>query len=547
MGILSWHHVALAAIAFFMLRITRQLLKRSPVDNLPGPPRKTFLYGNVTQIFGNRFAFDYHREVIYKYGPVAKIYGFLGAPPLIYVFDPKALQHIVVKDQYIYEASSRFLQLNRVLFGEGLLSSTGEQHKHQRKLLNPVFNSSNIRSMTPIFYRVTHKMREAVTRQVNNGESEIDMLNWVTRVALELIGQGGLGHSFDPLDKPGINEFAEDVKALMPTLLPLAVLTQFLPIATKIGTPSFRRRVVELFPNKFVQRSREISDAFYQTSRTILQQKKKALAEGDEAVSKQVGEGKDIMSVLLRANMTASAEDKMSDDELLGHMSQLIFTGMETTSGALARILHLLAQHQDVQRRLRQEIRAAKKEYGDEDIPYDALFSLPYLEAVCREALRLYSPLTTMNKVAREDIVLPFSTPIRGEDGSMMTEVLVPKGTAVIVGLWASNINPALWGEDAEVYKPERWLQPLPETVTDAHIPGLYTHLMSFLGGGRACIGFKFSQLEMKVVLSVLIDTFQFDLPKDKEIYWNSAGIQYPSIGRESCKSELPLQVSLVQ
>ncbi|KAI0072598.1 cytochrome P450 [Panus rudis PR-1116 ss-1] len=538
MGILSLHTLTLAVIAFLVVRITRRLLTRSPVDNLPGPPtRKSFFFGNLPEIFGNRFAWDYHREIIYKYGPVSKIYGLRWAPTNIYVFDPKALQHIIVKDQYIYEASPNFLNLNRVFFGEGVLSSLGAQHKHQRKLLNPVFNTSNIRSMTPIFYRVVHKMREAVTRQVNSGDNEIDMLNWLTRVALELVGQGGLGHSFDPLDKPRINQFAEDVKAMVPTIAPLSLFMRFLPLMTKIGPPSFRRRIIELLPNKHVQRAKEISDAFDQTSRTILKQKKEALAQGDDAVARQVGEGKDIMSVLLRANMKASAEDKMPDHELLGHMSQLIFTGMETTSGALARILHLLAQHQDIQDRLRQEIRAAKEEHGDEDIPYDALFSLPYLEAVCREALRL----------AREDIVLPFSSPVRGEDGSMMSEILVPKGTPVIVGLWASNINPAIWGEDAEVYKPERWLEPLPEKVTEAHIPGLYPNLMTFLGGGRACIGFKFAQLEMKVVLSVLIDTFQFDLPKDKEIYWNTAGIQFPSVGRESRKSELPLQVSLAQ
>jgi len=50
-----------------------------------------------------------------------------------------------------------------------------------------------------------------------------------------------------------------------------------------------------------------------------------------------------------------------------------------------------------------------------------------------------------------------------------------------------------LKGEDA----PERWLAPLPKTVTDAHIPAVYSTVMTFLGGGRACIGFKFSELEI--------------------------------------------------
>lgn len=79
------------------------------------------------------------------------------------------------------------------------------------------------------------------------------------------------------------------------------------PFFTRIATPSFCRRVVEHVPLKNVQRAKQISDAFDQTSRTILQRKKDALALGDEAVSKQVGEGKDIMGVLREYNSRMSS------------------------------------------------------------------------------------------------------------------------------------------------------------------------------------------------------------------------------------------------
>lgn len=65
----------------------------------------------------------------------------------------------------------------------------------------------------------------------------------------------------------------------------------------------------------------------------------------------------------------------------------LIFAATDTTSSALARILHLLAQHPDVQGQLRQEVIAARN--GRDGIPYDELVELPYLDAVCRETLRL--------------------------------------------------------------------------------------------------------------------------------------------------------------
>ena len=72
--------------------------------------------------------------------------------------------------------------------------------------------------------------------------------------------------------------------------------------------------------------------------------------------------------------------------QLTGELSTFIFAAMDTTSNALSIILQLLAEHEDVQEKLRQEILEASK---GEDLEYDALVSLPYLDAVCRETLRL--------------------------------------------------------------------------------------------------------------------------------------------------------------
>ena len=65
-----------------------------------------------------------------------------------------------------------------------------------------------------------------------------------------------------------------------------------------------------------------------------------------------------------------------------------IIAGVDTTSNSLARILQLLAEHPDVQEKLRRELREAQEQYGDE-IPYDELSQLPYLDAVCRDTLRV--------------------------------------------------------------------------------------------------------------------------------------------------------------
>ena len=76
------------------------------------------------------------------------------------------------------------------------------------------------------------------------------------------------------------------------------MLVRMLPFLVNLGPPAFRRWVVERFPSKNVQAARGLADLMDQTSREILASKRKALLEGDEAVHRQIGAGKDIMSVL---------------------------------------------------------------------------------------------------------------------------------------------------------------------------------------------------------------------------------------------------------
>lgn len=188
---------------------------------------------------------------------------------------------------------------------------------------------------------------------------------------------------------------------------------------------------------------------------------------------------------------------------------------MDTTSSALARTLHLLADHPEVQQRLRQELQESSQ---GEDLPYDVLHKLPYLDAVCRETLRLcvfaseselfprliplrlhntdihpsppssasasehrrFSVGTALIKRvsrAKKDTVLPFSAPIHMRDGTVLQEIAVPRGTTALISIHTCNRNKALWGEDAEEWKPERWLQPLRPELEKTTIPGVYSNL----------------------------------------------------------------------
>ncbi|TFK81801.1 cytochrome P450 [Polyporus arcularius HHB13444] len=534
--------VAISATTLYALwRVFRHYLLSYPMDNLPGPPPSSFLFGNLPEFTG-RQAWKRIAHLAEMYGPATTLRGILWRR-MIVVHDPKALHGVLVKEQEFLQKGLAPANGLIVLLGPGVLSTRAGQHRRQRKLLNPVFSVAHLRNMTHIFYSVAHKVQVALkSRLPEDGAAEVvDMNGWNGRTTLEMLGQAGLGYSFDNFIDESSDEYGEALKMFFPTLN----LVQLLPIA--VDTMSYVisvdtiRRIFRMLPFKNLRRLMNISDTLQRRSQEIIDERKEALRKGDEALLAQVGEGKDLMSICLKANMAATNEEKMSDDELLSQMTTFILAGMDTTSNALSRILHLLAQNPSVQDKLRTELGAATAG-GTADLDYDGLMNLPYLDAVCRETLRVYAPVTATGRMATKDLVLPLSAPVRGRDGRMISELVVQEGTVVIAHFQASNSSKELWGEDAEEWKPGRWLEPLPPALDDARLPGVYSNLMTFSGGVRSCIGFKFSQLEMKVVLAVLLTSFSFELT-DKSIVWNSSAVIYPTMGEESTKPEMLLQL----
>ncbi|KAF5342980.1 hypothetical protein D9758_013688 [Tetrapyrgos nigripes] len=515
------------------------------LQNIPGPEPRSWWKGNFEEALDPATAEEYQERLLKEFDPVVRLDGMMG-DKILYLYDPKAMHHVLVKDQAIFERTN--FPVSGLMFGKGLTGITGEAHRKQRKALNPVFSIAHMRDMLPVFYDVIHKLEQGLTSQLQNGNGpqEVEMLSWASRTAFELIGQAGLGYSFDTLvDEANAHPYTKVMKAVVPTAARIQKIRYLLPIALKLGTPKLRRWTMNMLPLNDLHRLRDISDYLWDFSKQLYRGKLQALREGDEAVAQQVGKGKDIMSILIKLNLEANEEDRLEEDEVLGQMSLLMFAAMDTTSSALARTIHLLAMHPEVQDKLREELLEAQQDYVD--IPYDQLVSLPYLDAVCRETLRLFSPVPSVLRHATQDTVLPLSAPIKGVDGTTISEIHVPQNTKVLVSILSSNRHAAIWGPDALEWKPERWLSPLPKEVIDAHIPGVYSHLMTFNAGGRSCIGFKFSQLEMKAVLALIVAKFKFE-PSKKEIVWVLNDILSPTVkGEDNRRSQMPMFISHVE
>nr|VWO98254.1 Non-specific serine/threonine protein kinase (EC [Ganoderma boninense] len=397
-----------------------------------------------------------------------------------------------------------------------------------------------------LIYGLPRAQKAIGTRVPADGTAEVlDVNGWMARITLEMLGQAGLGYSFDNFVEDSTDPFGESLRMFFPAQNRFVLFGLLVMILSHFMSDATLRRFFSIIPHKGLRDIMDISATMRRRSQEIIEEKKAALRMGDDVMLQEVGEGKDLMSICLRANMTASEAERLSDEELIAQMSTFTLAGMDTTSNALSRILHLLAQHPDAQEKLRAELIAAQggpDGDGDASLSYDALDKLPYLDAVCRETLRLFAPVGLSGRMATRDLVIPLANPVRGRDGKDIHEVVIPKRMVVLMHYQAINSDPALWGEDAEEWKPERWLAPLPRAVEEARIPGVYANLMTFAAGSRSCIGFKFAQIEMKVVLSVLLPKFSFEVT-DQEITWNSAAVIYPTMGEESSKPEMMLKV----
>ncbi|KAK7466363.1 hypothetical protein VKT23_005090 [Stygiomarasmius scandens] len=542
-------------------------------SNIPGPKPVSWWAGNLPQIFNSHKGWEFHGMMLEKFGATVSYHGLLGSRRL-YTSDPKALYHILVKDQAqahsqnttgigIYEESPSFITFNNLVFGPGLLSTIGLAHRKQRKVLNPVFGVRKIKGLVPIFYEVAHrvsstvclmglhcsdneiKLETTLKQKVHSGPQEIDILSWLSRASLEFIGRSGLGYSFDPLkDDAPAHEYTRNLKELVQLSVPLMFLRIYvIPWAVKIGSPAFRRAVCKWVPWKRVRRIQELIDYMWSVSEEIYLSKRKELEEMD-STDQEEEQGADILKVLIRENRKASSEDRLDEAEILGQLSTLIFAAQDTTSNAMTRMISLLSLHPQVQTKLREEITQARAA-AEGDLDYDQLEMLPYLEAVCRETLRLFPPVPLLFRTALRDAILPLSKPISSTNGST-NEIFIPQGTQIMISIINCNRDPDIWGQDAMEWKPERWLEPLPDAVLEAKIPGVYSPLMTFNAGGRSCIGFKFSQLEMKVVMSILVELFKFSPAPNKEIVWQMSTVATPVVvDGDSSLPQLPVVIEL--
>lgn len=455
------------------------------VPTIPGFP----LWGQFSTIIQNEVGVpnrDWHK----KNGPIVRYFFPFGAERLS-IADDDALNHMCIKNPYNYPKPDRAKQWMVRILGEGVLLAEGNPHKHQRKALAPGFSTQSIKALTPIFWRKALLLsrlweRDMIAEKVRT--KSIEVLEWLNRTTLDIIGEAGFGTDLDSLEHPEtpIREayrlvFAFDIGSRV-----LHGLAAFIPI-TKYLPAKMNRDMLE---------SRNI---IISKATDIVRQKHKATHAKD----------KDIIALIVKDNMKmeAAGEASLSFETMRDQVMTFLGAGHDTTATGVAWTLHLLSTHPDIQQRVRDEIKQYYPFLFDPATRNDVerlsaidADRLHYLDNVCRESLRYIPPIPMTVRQSLADDKLG------GYD--------VPAGTTVYIHANAIHRLPSFWGDNADAFDPDRW----------DHLPADHTSnaFMTFLQGPRGCIGRKFAETEMKSLVICLLSMYRFerDLKTDDPELW---------------------------
>ncbi|KAH9645413.1 hypothetical protein HF086_000031 [Spodoptera exigua] len=184
---------------------------------------------------------------------------------------------------------------------------------------------------------------------------------------------------------------------------------------------------------------------------------------------------------------SSGGDNGYTDIEIVEELMVIMVAGNDTSAVGTSFVSLILSRHPEVQEKIYEELQEV---FGDSDrlATFEDLPRLKYLDAVIRETLRLYPPVPIIVRKVENHVPLPSGV------------TLVP-GTGVLVHIWALHRNPRYWGDDAEQFRPERFLD------SQLKHPAAF---MAFSHGPRNCAGYQYAMMSMKTVLSTVLRRFKF-------------------------------------
>ncbi|MBI1281057.1 MAG: cytochrome P450 [Anaerolineaceae bacterium] len=318
-----------------------------------------------------------------------------------------------------------------MLLRHGVLVEDGDSHDQIRRSMNPALHKQMLQTYIESMWRGT----DQVMARWHDG-AVVDMLPEMRRIALLVL--------LDTLFKV---DFTPDMDRLWRAIL--KTLSYISP-----GLWMFSSCIPRL---GYADGLRQMDDYLYQMIRL-----RRA----------RIGEPTDLLGLLV-------SDPNMDDNLIRDQLLTMLIAGHDTSTALLSWTLYLLGKHPDIMQQAQAEVRTI---LGDQPPTFDQLRSLPLLDQIIDESLRLYPPIHLGSRRAAQD--LDFSG------------YQIPSGTRVMYSIYVTHRMPEYWDAPDE-FRPRRFAPAAPK-------PAPYTYL-PFGGGPRNCIGAAYAQVEAKVILARIL------------------------------------------
>ena len=373
-----------------------------------------------------------------------------------------------------------------------------------RATFSPIFTSGKLRKMTPLLQVISCKMNEHVSNLARSGDA-FETKDLAGKFSLDGLASCAFGvetGSFDEKEseflRHGKNVFKFSGIVILKSLLSGIIPTPIKKAATRLGFGNVFKYPFANEHSKFLMQVVEASFKQRKESKTKRNDLLDLMIEAVEG-SLDDKEDDDIHGndqFEKDAKIVGSIKKKkLSYDDVIATAILLLAAGYDTTGSALSWILYDLAMNQNCQDTLYEEITELGKEV--KHLSYETLQTLPYLDAVIHESLRLHPPIPGLERVCTKDYPIPDSN------------VVLRKGDVVAMATVGICLDSEVYPNPLE-YIPDRFLK---ENSSERN-PYAFS---IFSLGPRNCIGMRFSMYEMKCCISNLVARFRL-IPCDKTV-----------------------------
>jgi cytochrome P450 len=433
-----------------------------PTYKIPGKLLRQFIHDPTNTL----------TNIARKYGDIS--YFKLGRQQHVYLINnPDYIEKVLIHDHRNFKKGKR-LQTAKAILGEGLVTSEGEFHNSQRRLIQPIFHPKQIISYSNIMTDYATRIRD----KWKDGDT-LDIQQEMMHLTLGIICKSVLNYDVESKEARQVSKALTTCRNYSKRLQnPIGYVLDKVPILPAVrGAREAKKDLDDMVYGLIAERTRR-------------HHQQQESDHDDKDLLSRLMQAQDSITTSTKSSQSQSNNNtngKMSNRQVRDEVMTIFIAGHETTANALTWTFYLLSQNPDIEKKLHDEIDSVLGTTNDSNngIRLPAANDIPklqYTEKVLRESMRLYPPVWTIGRYVENDY--------------SVDEYSIPAGSSLLMSQYVMHHDPRYY-DQPEQFNPDRWTEEF-----KAHLPRF--SYFPFGGGIRGCIGETFAWMEGVLVIAII-------------------------------------------